>query len=286
MSRQLAGRYRLDRRIGRGGMGAVYAGVDETLKRAIAVKMIRAELAEHPQITAKFHQEARAAAGLVHRNVVTIYDFGVERQHPFIIMELLAGKTLRMELDCAKRFSPTRTLEILEGVCAAVEEAHRRQLLHRDLKPENLFLAETPTGEVVKVLDFGLAKALAATALSTTTLTGNMIAGTPYYMAPEQLLGEPLSPCTDVWALGVIAYEMLAGAHPFVTETSSSWQNGILNGRFTPLNDYCPEATPDWQTFFERVFQADAKLRMGSAGTFRAKLQLAVRGPQQSGRTT
>src|SRR5262249_16207273 len=143
------------------GMGTVYAGIDDALDRPIAIKVIRPELVQHPHLTAKFHEEARAAAGLAHRNVVTIYDFGVERQHPFIIMELLAGRTLRKERDRAKPLSPERTIQILDGVCAAIEEAHRRKLLHRDLKPENIFLAESPTGEVVKVLDFGLVKALA-----------------------------------------------------------------------------------------------------------------------------
>lgn len=282
MSRRLANRYRLDRRIGRGGMGTVYAGVDETLQRAIAVKMIRAELVEHPQITARFQDEARAAAGLVHRNVVTIYDFGIERRHPFIVMELLAGRTLRAEFGRATPFPPPRATEILEGVCAAIKEAHRHQLLHRDLKPENIFLAETPTGEVVKVLDFGLAKVIAASpTIANPTVTGNTIVGTPYYMAPEQLTGAPLSPCTDVWALGVIAYEMLAGAHPFVTGATTSWQNAILNGRFTPIHVHRSAAPEEWHAFFERVFEPDPKLRTPSSRVFLTELQRALRAQHQ-----
>src|SRR5262249_8352362 len=143
-----------------GGMGTVYAGLDHALERSVAIKMLRSELVQQPHLRGKFQQEARAAAGLVHRNVITVYDFGLEHDHPFIIMELLAGRTLRTELDRVKSFSPERTVEILEGVCAAIEEAHRCQLLHRDLKPENIFLAQTPTVELVKVLDFGLVKTL------------------------------------------------------------------------------------------------------------------------------
>jgi len=283
MSRLLASRYRLERRIGRGGMGTVYAGVDEMLERAIAVKMIRAELVEHPQITARFHQEARSAAGLVHRNVITIYDFGVERRHPFIVMELLAGRTLRAELDRSKPFSPKRTIEILDGVCAAIEEAHRRKLLHRDLKPENIFIAQTPTGEVVKVLDFGLVKALATSipADAPTRAATSVIAGTPYYMSPEQLTGETASQATDVWALGVIAYEMLMGAHPFVTPSLTNWQNAVLKGRFTPIHVHRQDVSEYWQAFFERVFQPDPKQRIDSAQIFLAELLLALKSGEQ-----
>jgi len=283
MPRVLAGRYRLDRRIGSGGMGTVYAGVDDALDRPIATKVIRPELVQNPHVTAKFHQEARAAAGLVHRNVITIYDFGVERQHPFIIMELLAGRTLRTELDPAKPFSPKRTIEILDGVCAAIEEAHRRKLLHRDLKPENIFLAQTPTGELVKVLDFGLVKALTTSIRSDdpTRAATSVIAGTPYYMAPEQLMGEPASQATDVWALGVIAYEMLIGAHPFVTGSEASWQKAIFKGCFTSVRAHRQDVSPNWQAFFERVFQPEPKQRIGSAGIFLAELLLALKSADQ-----
>src|SRR5262245_12280947 len=114
-------------------------------------------------------------------------------------MELLSGRTLRSELECSKRLSPERTIEILEGVCAATEEAHRRQFLHRDLT--NIFLADTPTGELVKVLDFGLAKALGISNISSTTTASGGVAGTPWYMAPEQLFGEQCGPPCDIWAL-------------------------------------------------------------------------------------
>src|SRR5262249_60089955 len=117
--------------------------------------------------------------GLSHRNVITIYGFGIERQYPYIVMELLWGRTLRAELASSKRLGVYRTMEILEGVSAAIEEAHRRQFLHRDIKPENIFLANTPTGEVVKVLDFGLAKALVISTTTNTLTAAGTIAGTP-----------------------------------------------------------------------------------------------------------
>jgi eukaryotic-like serine/threonine-protein kinase len=277
MPRILAKRYRLERRVGRGGMGAVYSGVDEALQRPVAIKVIRPDLTERGDVRARFHQEARAAAGLLHRNVITIYDFGIERQHPFIIMELLSGRTLRAELECSKRLSLERTLEILEGVCAAIEEAHQRQFLHRDIKPENIFLADTPTGEVVKVLDFGLVKALGISRMSSTAIATGGIAGTPCYMAPEQLAGERASLSSDVWALGVVAYEMLTGAHPFAAETAAGWQKTLLDGTFTPLRVHQPSFSQDAQSVFEGVFQRDPARRTASVRSFLCELRLALR---------
>jgi eukaryotic-like serine/threonine-protein kinase len=198
-------------------------------------------------------------------------------------MELLAGRTLRTELDRTKPFSPKRTIEILDGVCAAIEEAHRRKLLHRDLKPENIFLAQTPTGEIVKVLDFGLVKALATSipADAPTRIVTSVIAGTPYYMSPEQSTGETASQATDVWSLGVIAYEMLMGAHPFGTRSVTNWQNAMLNGRFTPIHVHRQDVAENWQAFFERVFQPDPKQRIDSAHIFLAELLLALKSLDQ-----
>jgi hypothetical protein len=282
MPRFLIGRYRLDRRIGSGGMGTVYAGVDDALNRPTAIKVIRPELVQNPHVTTRFQQEARAAAALVHRNVITIYDFGVERGYPFIIMELLAGRTLRTELDRTKPFSPNRTIEIMDGVCGAVEEAHRRKLLHRDLKPENIFLTETPTGEVIKVLDFGLVKALETSIKSNdpTRLASSMIAGTPYYMAPEQLTGETATQATDVWALGVMAYEMLVGVHPFATNSEVGWQKAIFTGSFAS-ETHLQNLSGDWCTFFDRVFQPDPKQRIGFARIFFDELLRASKSTDQ-----
>jgi eukaryotic-like serine/threonine-protein kinase len=282
MPRTLAKRYRLERRVGRGGMGAVYSGVDEALDRPIAIKVIRPDLIGRGDVRSRFHQEARAAAGLLHQNVITIYDFGIERQHPFIVMELLSGRTLRAELDSSKRLLLERTIKILDGVCAAIEEAHRRQFLHRDIKPENIFIADTPTGEVVKVLDFGLVKAFGVSKMSSTSTAPGGIAGTPSYMAPEQLLGERAGPSSDIWALGVIAYEMLTGAHPFAAEPATGWQKTLLDGTFTPLRVRQPNFSQEAQSVFEGVFQRDPTRRTASARSFLSALELALRTQDQA----
>src|SRR5439155_24899472 len=142
----------------------------------------------------------------------------------FFIMELLEGVTLREELRRAQRLPPARVLHILHGVCSAVDAAHRRGLIHRDLKPENIFLCRTAEGDIAKVLDFGLAKALEVSGGPVLTKSG-VVAGTPQYMAPEHLAGGEPSPDWDLWSLAVMAYEMITGAPPLVAGTPATLRN-------------------------------------------------------------
>ena len=220
--RILAGRYQLARRRGRGGMGTVYEAMDAALDRLVAVKLIRDDLVDNPDSAQRFRREARAAASFAHPNVVTVHDYGVgARAHAFLVMELLEGATLREELNLRKQLNPSRTIEILRGVCAAVNAAHRRELIHRDLKPENIFLARSGggTGELVKVLDFGIAKSLpprnhTGTTRVTAETQPGVLVGTPAYMSPGQLLGESPDVSWDLWALSVVVYEALTRSYP------------------------------------------------------------------------
>jgi eukaryotic-like serine/threonine-protein kinase len=170
-------------------------------------------------LPARFRREARAAAGFAHPHLVRVYDFGVERTgRPFLVMELLEGSTLRERLSSGVPLDRTEVLHILRGVCAALSAAHARGLVHRDLKPENIYLHQHAGGIVPKVLDFGLAKALHAATPGTSTVLNTsvgLLVGTLEYMAPEQVAGDDASPGWDIWALSVIACEMLTGAHPF-----------------------------------------------------------------------
>ena len=217
-SRLLNGRYRLDRRLGRGGMGAVYAAVDEALERPVAVKVIRDDLVVSLDLNARFRREARAGAAFSHPHVVRVYDFGVDQAgRAFLVMELLAGGTLRQRLASPPPLGAPEVLHILRGVCPAVSAAHRQGLVHRDLKPENIFLERHEGGIVPKVLDFGLAKAFGAdwpVERSEITSAGFLV-GTLEYMSPEQAAGDVAAPAWDVWALGVMTHEMLTGSHPF-----------------------------------------------------------------------
>jgi hypothetical protein len=211
--RVLGGRYRLDRRIGRGGMGTVYEAFDAALDRRVAAKLLREDVLGSGAAE-RFQSEARLAAALAHPNVVTVHDTGVTASgRAYFIMELLEGVTLRDELRREGRLGRERVQLIVRGVCAAVEAAHRRRMIHRDLKPENVFLSRSDEGDIPKVLDFGLAKALEASGGVTLTIPG-LVAGTPQYMAPEHLAGEDPSPDWDLWALAVMAFEMITGTLP------------------------------------------------------------------------
>jgi len=222
--RRVNGRYRLDRRLGRGGMGTVYAATDEALERPVAVKLIREDLAVSPDLDARFRREARAGAAFSHPNVVRVYDFGIDSDgRAFLVMELLEGRTLRQRLISDSPLTAREALHVLRGICPAVAAAHRQGLLHRDLKPENIFLEQHDGAVVPKVLDFGLAKSLRGDAAVTGSgLTDvGVLVGTLEYMSPEQAAGDIASPAWDTWSLGVVAYEMLTGRHPFRREVGA-----------------------------------------------------------------
>jgi serine/threonine protein kinase len=270
--RVLATRYRLDRRLGRGGFGTVYSGFDTALDRAVAVKMIRDDLLTDPDVARRFQREARLAAAFVHPNVVTVYDFGMTTAaRAFLVMELLEGATLRDALR-QDRFSPSRALAVMRGVCAAIDAGHRRQLLHRDLKPDNIILVRQGDGETAKVLDFGIAKTL-TDARDTVSEAGRLV-GTLRYMAPAQLRGEEGDSSSDVWALGVIAYEMLTGAHPF---------EHVLIGAGVDATDYrrliaqpLGDAPASWRAFFGRALAIDSGRRPASPAAFLTELEHAL----------
>ena len=227
LPRVLASRYRLDRRLGRGGMGTVYAATDTALERVVAAKVIRAELAGNTDAALRFQQEARFAARFTHPHVVTVHDFGVTAGRVgFLVMELLDGRTLRAALHEHGSFAPRRAVDLLRGVASAVDAAHRLQLIHRDLKPENIFLVGAGADERAKVLDFGVAKSLVADAGGSRDTVPGALIGTPLYMAPEQLRGFPPSPLWDLWALAVITFEMLTGDHPFADTAAGASPTG------------------------------------------------------------
>ena len=249
--RLLVDRYRLDRRVGQGGMGTVYAAFDTALSRDVAAKLIREELVGGPGAAERFQSEARLAAALSHPNVVTVHDIGVTPGgRPFFIMELLKGCTLRDELERTRRLPAARVRHLLRGVCLAIESAHQREMIHRDVKPENVFLC---LGDVPKILDFGLAKAL-ETGLSATLTDPGHIIGTLPYMAPERLRGEAVSPDWDLWALAVMGVEMLTGTRPFGDRPEVSPR----------LSDLPPDLTP----FFRRALSPNPLERPTSALEF------------------
>lgn len=270
LPRLLLDRYRIERRLGQGGMGTVYEATDLALERRVAAKVIREDLVGSVESARRFRRECRATASFAHPHVVTVHDVGVAADtRAFLIMELLDGTSLRDELCRTGRVSPDRLLEVLSGVTSAVEAAHRRKLIHGDLKPENIFLARTETGEVPKVLDFGVVKILPTETQVTRdidTLTSRPV-GTPRYMSPEQMRGEPPTPSWDVWALAIVAYEMLTGVHPFPVATLPDLYRAVFTGHFTPVSACLPGAPARWQQFFEGAFASAPQRRFTSAAT-------------------
>jgi tRNA A-37 threonylcarbamoyl transferase component Bud32 len=224
-------KYRIDRVIGRGGMGAVYRARDMRLDRAVARKVVRADLLDDPEARTRFRREAQMLARLQHPGIVSVFDYGTFADgSAFLVMELVRGEDLRRVLRRQGILPSSQAVPLLTATCQAVSAAHREGVLHRDLKPENILLLDalrqaekatsTPAGDaLVKVLDFGVAKLVADRPTEETglgTLTGaGVVVGTPAYMAPEQLRAGPVDARTDVFSLGVIAYEMLTGELPF-----------------------------------------------------------------------
>jgi serine/threonine-protein kinase len=277
--RLLTSRYRLEQRLGRGGMGAVYKATDISLERAVAVKLIREDLVANSDAVERFRREARAAASFAHPNLVTVHDFGVDSDtRVFLVMELLKGSTLRRRLEQQNKFTPPQILQVLRGVCAGLEAAHEQGLVHRDLKPENIFLVQNGEGEATKILDFGLAKFMApstdSAAVTVDTDTGVLV-GTPQYMSPDQLNGLRASAAWDIWALAVITYEMLTGMYPFPATSVGQMHHSIVSGRFTPLSTHIPYAPAAWQHFFDRALNSKTTLRPQSAAEFVSALRKA-----------
>jgi tRNA A-37 threonylcarbamoyl transferase component Bud32 len=279
--RTLASRYRLERRIGRGGMGSVYAATDTALDRAVAVKVLREELVGHPDAAGRFRQEARLVAGFAHPNVVTVHDVGVTDQHVgFLVMELLSGTSLRDALREHVRLPPQRARTILNGVAAAIEDAHQRGLVHRDLKPDNIFLVTNGASETPKVLDFGIAKSFASEngRDAAHQTRSDVRLGTPAYMAPEQMRGDEPHPAWDLWALGVVAFEMLTGELPFAQ--NPAW---VPAGFDTVEVSVAMEtAPPRWRTFFRRALAVEPSDRPHSARDLADQFDWAVAGDERS----
>ncbi|MFG2132486.1 protein kinase [Streptomyces sp. NPDC048751] len=215
------GRYRLTGRLGRGGMAEVFAAEDVRLGRTVAVKLLRADLAEDPVSKARFTREAQSVAGLNHHAIVAVYDSGEDfvggQSVPYIVMELVEGRTIRDLLLNAEAPGPEQALIIVSGVLEALAYSHQHGIVHRDIKPANVIITHNGA---VKVMDFGIARALHG-ASTTMTQTG-MVMGTPQYLSPEQALGKAVDHRSDLYATGCLLYELLALRPPFTGETPLS----------------------------------------------------------------
>ena len=237
VGRELEGKYTITDELGEGGMGSVYLAYQSTMDREVAVKVLKRQFCQNKLAIKRFLREARAASKLAHPNTITVYDFGQSADGLlYMVMEKLNGKPLADILDDEGMLHPERAVHILSQVCDSLAEAHANGITHRDLKPENIFI-EPKFGnpEHVKVLDFGIAK-MADGDNTQATATG-MICGTPSYMSPEQAMGKAIDGRSDIYALGILLYEMLAAERPFDGDTAMEVMLKHLNEPPPPLPD-------------------------------------------------
>jgi eukaryotic-like serine/threonine-protein kinase len=272
----LAHRYRLEHQLGEGGMGSIWRAEHLVLAAPVALKLIDPEIAEDEDATARFMREAQSAATLRSPHVVQILDYGMDGKIPFIAMELLEGENLAQRIKRFDRISPAETARILTQVGRAVARAHEAGIVHRDLKPENVFLVRNEDEEVAKVLDFGVAKVdKKIIGPSAVTRTGSLL-GTPYYMSPEQAQGnKTVDSRSDLWSLGVIAFECLIGKRPFYSDAIGDLvlQICVRDIAIPSKHGLVPEGFDAW---FARACARDPELRFQSARELTEALREAL----------
>jgi serine/threonine-protein kinase len=275
----LAGKYKLERLLGQGGMGAVWRAEHVQLRSPVAIKLIDEQIAQNPEALARFMREAQSAAALRSPHVVQILDFGADRGVPYIAMELLEGESLAERLDRVERLSPAEVGRIMTEVARAISKAHELSIVHRDLKPDNIFLVRNDEVEVTKVLDFGIAKATQGlgVASGSETRTGAIL-GTPHYMSPEQAEGTKLvDHRTDLWALGVIAFECLVGRRPFDSDALGSLLLAICT-RPIPVPSAYGLDLPGFDAWFAKACARELPDRFQSARELANELRRVVGG--------
>jgi serine/threonine protein kinase len=268
-SEVISDRYQLGEVLGRGGMGEVRAATDLALDRDVAVKFLRDDLAHERDLRRRFEREARAAARITDPHVVAIYDIGEHGGVPYIVMERLSGSTLANEFSSGA-LNQARACSLVLEVLAALDAAHRLGVIHRDIKPGNILL--TPDGHA-KVADFGIAK-LAEDSDQTTT---GMLFGTAAYLAPERLAGRPATRASDLYSVGVVLFEALAGHAAFTADTPLALVESISRGVAVPLAQLRDDVAPAVVAVVERAMAKDPDLRFQSASTMAAALASATR---------
>ncbi|MEJ7771504.1 MAG: Stk1 family PASTA domain-containing Ser/Thr kinase [Geodermatophilaceae bacterium] len=261
-------RYRVERRLARGGMSTVYEGTDLRLDRRVAIKVMADALASDPSFIASFNREARSAARLSHLNVVSVSDQGEDDGVVFLVMELVRGQTLREVIHENGRLSPAQAFAVLAPTLSGLSAAHRTGLIHRDVKPENILLS---CEGLVKVADFGLAKAVAGS--GTTAVTTGILLGTVAYLAPEQIERGNADARSDVYAAGIVLYEMLTGKPPYSGDTALSVAYQHVNNDVPLPSDTVPNIPHELDQLVSSATRRDPAARPLDAGAFLAELQ-------------
>jgi len=264
----LLGRYRLDDRLGEGGMGVVYRAWDPVLERVVALKLMIGDTNADPAARERFFREARSAAQLTHKNIVTVYDLGEHLGQPYLAMEFLDGEDLQRRLARREKASVWRKLDIAIEICHGIEFAHAHGVIHRDLKPGNIFI--TASGGV-KILDFGLARFL-----SSQLTRSNMLLGTINYMSPEQVRGERADQQSDVFSIGVVLYELFGGRRAFEGDSAASTLYKILQEPPEPLWKLDSGLPRELTTIIDRALAKPRDERYADVGSLRRDLELVL----------
>jgi serine/threonine-protein kinase len=269
----LAGKYRTERLLGMGNMGVVVEATNLGLEQRVALKFLLAHRLTHQGLHERFLREARAAAKLTSQHVTRVMDVGMlESGAPYMVMELLNGHDLAAELEQRGQLPVTEAVEYVLQACEAVGEAHRAGIVHRDLKPANLFLTRNADGSpCIKVFDFGVSKTLGGNQLQLTS-EGQAV-GSPLYMAPEQMMAKPdVDTRADIWALGVILYELIAGRTPFHAETLMGLHTNVLVKGPMPLTTYLPSAPPGLEAIILQCLDKERDRRWQDVAAFASAL--------------
>ncbi len=256
---RLNNRYQLLQRLGSGGMAEVFRARDLMLERYVAVKILRADYTNSQSFQERFRQEARAAANLSHPNIVTVHDFGLDRGQLFIVMEHVPGSDLKTLLRQRGRFSIEEAIPLIVQACAGIGYAHRAGLVHCDVKPHNMLV--TPDKRL-KVTDFGIARALATIHPDEHS---DVVWGSPQYFSPEQAAGEPPSPASDVYSLGIVLYETLTGSLPFNGFTPEELARMHLEMPPAPIREYLPDIPEPLEQIVEKVLSKEPSARYRTA---------------------
>ena len=274
----IAGRYRIEGRIGVGGMSTVHLAFDNRLERNVAIKLLAAHLADDPTFVSRFRREALAAARLVHPNIVQVFDFGFDASHHqhFIVMEHVAGHSCAELLRDRGHLDVEQALNIVTQACRGLEYAHRNGVVHRDVKPGNLLVSDT---DVVKLADFGIARAADQSSI---TQVGSVL-GTAAYLAPEQARGDEAGPRADIYSLGVVTYQLMSGRLPY--EANSLSELALKQQREAPtrLDELNPQVTRELALAVNMALAIDQRARPADALAFAETLRDAARGVAPAG---
>jgi eukaryotic-like serine/threonine-protein kinase len=282
----LSGKYRLEQEIGRGGMGSVWRATRLDLGTSLALKVMHGLASDNPSGFDRLSREAKAAASLSSPHVVRVIDFGVDTAEnaTFIAMELLEGESLAQRLERSGRVSIHEVARVITPLARALSQAHAAGIIHRDLKPANIFLVQNGDDELVKLLDFGVAKAIGALGGGLATATGHVL-GTPYYMSPEQVNSlRDIDHRTDIWSLGVIASECLTGRRPFMADTLSELAMRISLGRAEVPSSVAP-VPPGFDAWFSRATAVEPARRFQSVTELATELRALAAATRAEGPT-